>query len=155
MLAAVPGDVDVVVVVECDLVWGAGDVLGLVDQLPRGREREARVILAPLVLHGTGEARATAAFYDTWAFRACGERQFLREWPWWPDGDRERGVELVGGVYPVAVESVGSLLVMGAGLARQVRYGEGDAVVGLCREARERLGASVWVVPGVAVMHPW
>lgn len=155
LLEALPGDVDVVVVAECDLVWGAGDVLRLVDQLPRGRAAAARMILGPLVMHGTREATATGAFYDTWAFRACGGRRFGREWPWWPDGDGEMGAALVRGKEAVEVESVGSLWVMGAGLARRVQFWEEDAVVGLCRQARVQWGARVWVVPGVVVMHPW
>jgi hypothetical protein len=133
---AVRPDDDFVINVESDLRWAPLDLLQLIATL---KNRPDIDIIAPAVYCG-------ARFYDTWAFRFPGEQAFSFDPypPVHPSLDMERPTELA---------SVGSCVVMRGDVARACRMAHDDAVVGFCREARER-GYRVWTDFRVSIFHP-
>lgn len=138
MFERIPPDADAVVMLDGDLLWDADTILALVRRL-------AEVpACAPLVLCAGNPAGYTydgPFFYDTWAFRRNG-RKFKPRPPYHPD----LGKDLL------QLESAGGCLAIRGDLARQVRFGDADAIVGLCRDIYQR-GGAVWVDPGLAVRH--
>ena len=138
MLDNVPTDADAVVILDGDLIWDADTILALV-----GRLAEVPAC-APLVLcagNPAGYAGDGPFFYDIWAFRRNGQK-FSPLPPYHPD--------LGAGL--LQLESAGGCLAIRGDLAREVRFGDADAIVGLCRDIYRRDG-SVWVDPGLAVRH--
>jgi len=100
---------------------------------------------AELMLH-TGAVRLdTEKFYDTWGYRAGGDR-FTNEPPFFPvDGlPRDR---------PFQLESVGSVaLIDASAIRRGARFSPG-AFVNLCGTARAG-GGTVWCDPRVKIVQP-
>ena len=138
LLDNIPPDADYVAIVESDLIWEASMLsfllLGVKVYVPAA---------APMVM----DAPPANTFYDTFAFRRYGQR-FTKEPPYAPPA---RSGNLFSKHLPL--DSAGSVLVMNAELARQVRFSEEEVIVGLCKDIY-RVGGSVWLDPDATVYHP-
>lgn len=133
LLGYVPPTADVVGIVESDLLWEAQTIVRLVDDL-------ADVpCVAPMVMDGPD------SFYDVFAFRRNGVR-FSKQPPYHADLADEADLNLL------EVDSAGSVLLLDASLARQVRFGEAQAIVDFCAGVRA-CGGSVWLDTNVAACH--
>src|SRR5690606_11720429 len=106
-------------------------LLTLIDDL------EGCDVVAPMAMHHSGR------FYDTWGYRKSGQ-PFAFYPPYHPDF---RAGELM------EMDTAGSCLAMRAEVARRCRMQRQDAVVGFCRDARER-GYRIWLDTRVQVTHP-
>jgi hypothetical protein len=138
MLDNVPTDTDAIVMLDGDLIWDADTILALV-----GRLAEVPAC-APLVLcagNPAGYAGDGPFFYDIWAFRRNGMK-FTPLPPYHPD--------LGKGL--LQLESAGGCLAIRGNLARKVRFGDADAIVGLCGDIYQH-GGTVWVDAGLSVRH--
>jgi hypothetical protein len=83
------------------------------------------------------------AFYDTWAYRAGGER-FTNEPPYHPAYRADK---------PFQLESVGSVALIDASYLRRGARMFPEGFVGLCDSIRA-LGGTVWCDPTVPVIQP-
>ena len=132
--AALPADADVVLFVESDLHWNAATLLALLDRLKH------YPAIAPMVmLKRPGFPDGT--YYDVWAYRKDGQ-QFSPYPPYFEGWPVEQ---------PVMVDSVGSCLALGAGLASQLQWDE-RVFPGICQQIYD-LGRSVWLDPSLKVYH--
>jgi hypothetical protein len=138
-LAAVRPDDDVVIVVESDLIWSPAALHELAVAVHHSTHD---FLVAPIPLAKVRGGRWR--LYDTWAFRAPGQKAFSLSaygpWPW--DGGQS-----------AVMDSVGSCLVMPADFARTFRMTDDEAVVGFCRQVRAA-GCSVIADGAFTVEHP-
>jgi len=123
---------DVLLYVECDLLWDPHTVGSLIDMA--FRRDEGFDVFAPMVMAGEH-------FYDIWAFRMRGERFG----PFAPFARLNAGL--------TEVDSVGSCLTMRGSVARECRIENDYCLVGWCEGARQR-GYRIAVHPGFKVHHP-
>jgi hypothetical protein len=142
LLAAIPAQADIIAYVESDLLWQAPILMQLLADLKHFP------VIAPMVMHtrNPGLYRGNGPFfYDCFAFRRRGVR-FANEPPYHAD-------LIWAGDDLLELDSAGSMLVMWAELARQARFSDDEAIVGLCRQIRE-LGAGIWLDRKAIVYHP-
>lgn len=128
---------DIFMYVESDLLWTAGDVRRLCDNI--------------MYLHLDAVAprcmfRENGKFYDTWGHRASGTR-FEPDFPYHPDLANSRDF--------IELDSAGSMIVMRGDIAIDERtaFAESDCIVGLCRSIREQ-GHRLWLNNNVEIWHP-
>lgn len=126
----IPSDAHVVGMVESDLIWQPYNISSLA--LTVG----ANQIYAPMVYHEDGR------FYDTWGFSKDGIN-FQNNRPFHPSLGQENTIKM---------DSVGSVMFMLSGLAKQLHWPENDLAVGLCKQAKS-LGASIWLWTSLGVYH--
>jgi glycosyltransferase involved in cell wall biosynthesis len=139
-LEAVTEDDGIVVWVMSDLEWDVETMLRLIAQVSNREECRTDSgypidIVAPMTY-------INGIFYDTWAYRAGGER-FTMAPPYHP--------ELVGADLPVEIDSAGSCLVMSATVAKSARASDLEAV-SFCNHARG-MGFTVAVDPSLSIHH--
>jgi len=132
VLDHVTQDVGALVYVESDLVWDAGHMVRLVDQL--NVEHPA---IAPMCFTAHGE------FYDLWGHIKDGVG--FGPFPPYHLGLSSTGL--------TRIDSAGSCTAMLGEVARRVRYGPDDLVRGLGCSIRAN-GYSLWVDPNLRVVHP-
>lgn len=140
LLDAVPGDTDVVLFIESDLLWTPQQIIALLGHMPYLHA------VAPMVMHvGNGPHVGDGPFfYDTFAFRSY-RRRFTNEPPYHPQIPR------AGLIMPM--ESVGSCVAVQARYALECRFPAEDVFVGYCAALRAA-GALLWMDPKIAVYHP-
>lgn len=146
LLDCVDASSDVVGIVESDLVWEPETMVQLIEDLEHLPPPYGAV--APMVMDGPD------SFYDAFAFRRKGVR-FTKQPPYHADlpGLVEQDPELSHVISLVEVDSAGSVLFMDAELARQARFSEEEAIVGLCKDIYAH-GGSVWLDANATVYHP-
>lgn len=127
-----PTDAQVVGLVESDLIWKPNTLLEMASSLQEGW------LLSPMVMH------LDKRFYDTYAFIKSGIN-FKNDKPYHPD--------LRPGIRHYYMNSVGSLFLMDAILARTIKWPEEDVVVGFCRQALD-IGYSIVLDSYLEVYHP-
>lgn len=133
MLSLVESYDDIVVYVESDLIWRPEMLLLLGSQVVD----DNLDIVSPFVMAGE-------SFYDIWAFRGLDGAHFAPFKPY-HGSLKKNGLTEVG--------SVGSCLVMRAGVARNCRIIDNECLAGFCRDARNK-GYKIWVDPRARVNHP-
>jgi hypothetical protein len=127
----IPATAQAVVYVESDLIWDTKTLLALIDRLffyPS---------ICPLILEANG------LFYDVWAYRRGGQH-FTKQPPYHPD---------INGAEVLQLDSAGSCLALGAGLARHVSFTEEEVFVGLCKQINQT-GGGVYLDPALSIQHP-
>ena len=124
--------IDAVLHVEADLIWEAGTMLALLDQLS-----DEHPVVSPMIFNKAG------VFYDTWGYRYDGVH-FVHDHPY-----HERLRNWNGGLVPI--DSAGSCQVMLAEVARRCRFSEETILLGPSIYAE---GYSQWLDPGLKVIHP-
>lgn len=138
----IPDDADIVALVESDLIWKASDFMDLLELLEGLRRVRsdplAHTLVAPMVMLEDGR------FYDTWGFSYNGSH--FRNSPPYHKALDQLGTYL-------EMNTVGSFVLMDAGIARKVNFPEQDLVVGLCKQAR-LLGARIFLDKLTKVYHP-
>lgn len=105
---------DVLLYVECDLLWEPSHVGTLIDMA--ADRRFGIDIWGPRMMAG-------AAFYDIWGYRHL-------------DGSRFSPFEDPGDKLAQEVSSIGSCLAMRANVAREIRITDDYCLVGWCKNAR-------------------
>jgi hypothetical protein len=120
---------DVLLYIECDLIWRPRDLVGLIQYAAHNK----RHVIAPLVMAGPH-------FYDIWGFRGLDGNRFGPFPPYYP-GLADR---------PFEVGSVGSCLAMSAEIARRCRIRNDYCLVGWCEDARNH-GYRIYVDPNTKV----
>lgn len=142
MLAAIPQDVEAVVLLDSDLIWEAATLVVLIHHLA------TYPAIAPMIFHKDDPglyAGYGPFFYDTFAFRR-GQIRFSNMAPYHPDHpDEDRAV--------LQMDSAGGCLAMRGELARQVHFSADEVIVGLCKEIYQ-CGESVWLDPSLSIFHP-
>lgn len=138
----VPGkDLDAIVWVESDLIWGAHALLRLADVV---RARDDVGVCGAMCYAGD-------PFYDTWGCRQLGNGEH-RMPPFAPYfSEAYLATHQMGDLVEMA--SVGSAVAFTPPVARDVRVQDGQALVGWCAEAR-RLKYRVWIDRACRVDHP-
>lgn len=131
-----PEPEDTVMWLEGDLYWDP--FLPLL--LHRFLRRKEVDVVAPMVFAGE-------AFYDVWGFRTVDGRRWGPFWPYGLIEDFTRPDPLC------EMGSVGSCVAMTGAVAQSVRVQDGLALVGWCREARQR-SYRVWCAKELRVQHP-
>lgn len=126
---------DVLLYVECDLLWQAADVAPL---LKMAAFNEGGFdVFAPMIWAGQ-------LFYDVWGFRGTDDQRFG---PFAPYHSSLKPNALC------EVNSVGSCLVMRGQVARECRIHDNYCLVGWCRDARSK-GYRIAAHTGFDVRHP-
>jgi hypothetical protein len=149
--AALPGDAEVVLWVESDLVWSIETALGLIDLIgrvttmvgnrlipainPSTRAGHIRAVAPPIILHRSGWPQNT--WYDT-AFFRCQGRNFEHHPPYHPANTGDGLLEM---------ERVGSMVAFDANALRHAAATYDERVLGgLCDDIR-KIGGRVWYAP--------
>jgi hypothetical protein len=129
-------DFDALIYVEADLIW---EPLTMVRLLQRLNDTSRAVdVVSPLSMHMGG------FFYDTWGYRANGQR-------FGPNAPYHPGLASLPAGGLLRLESAGSCKVMRDVVARQCRFSERDAMLGPAVNAK---GYGFWLDPSQAVFHP-
>jgi hypothetical protein len=134
ILSSVKKDDDILIYVESDLIWTADVVIYLIGAVMSGYD-----VIAPMIFAGEN-------FYDIFVYRGLDGERFSPFSPYHLS-------LLTDSSLPVEVESVGSCLVMKAEVARKCRIKDSRALLGFCKDARER-GYRIWVDKMQRIEHP-
>lgn len=134
ILSGVVESDDILIYVESDLIWDAYTMICLIDKV-----RDRRDVVAPLIFAGDN-------FYDIFVYRGLDGERFS------PFPPYHRHLTLSDSL-PVEVESAGSCLVMKAEVARNCRIRDDNALLGFCKDVREK-GYHIFVDPTQRVYHP-
>lgn len=134
ILSSVDQDDDVLIYVESDLIWKAYTMICLIDEVMNGKD-----VIAPMIFAGKN-------FYDIFVYRGLDGERFS------PFPPYHKHLTL-SETLPVEVESVGSCLVMKAEVARNCRIRDDRALLGFCKDVREK-GYKIFVDPTQRVYHP-
>lgn len=134
ILSGVNESDDILIYVESDLLWSGRVMIELISRAMDGCD-----VVAPLIFAGEH-------FYDTFVFRGLDGERFAPFLPY------HKYLSLSESL-PVEVESAGSCLVMKAEVARKCRMNDGRALLGFCRDVREK-GYHIFVDPTQRIYHP-
>ena len=134
-LSRIPTNADVGAIVESDLIWSGDRLMQLINRL------DTVPSVAPMVILQR-EGWPEQSFYDVFAYRKDGVH-FHHRPPYHAS---------LGGQGLTQLDSAGSCIVMRGDSARQVRYTQGEVIVGLCRQIYD-IGGSLWLDPTVAIYH--
>jgi hypothetical protein len=129
-------DFDALIYVEADLLWEPLTMVRLLDRLDE-RLRPVDVV-SPMSMHVAG------FFYDTWGYRAGGQR-FGPNPPYHPQLAGRAAENLL------RLDSAGSCKVMRDEVARRCRFSEADAMLGHDIKAK---GYFFYLDHSLAVYHP-
>lgn len=140
ILSGVDEEDDYLIYVESDLIWETRTIVSLIDTL---MTRELDVI-APMIFAGEN-------FYDIFVYRGLDGERFGPCFPY-HKSLFESLLENLSPI-PVEVESAGSCLVMRAEIARQCRIRDDRALLGFCKDVREK-GYHIFVDPTQRIYHP-
>ena len=121
--------------VESDLIWAPEVMERLLEDL------SVYPAVAPMSMTKTGDG---FRFYDIFGHRGTDGERFTPHPPYHPD--------LATGAPLVKIGSAGSCVAMQQKVARQVRFGDNDCIVGLGRDINRV--ASLWLDTRVQVEHP-
>lgn len=135
ILSSVRESDDILIYVESDLIWDAKIIISLIDTL---NVCELDVV-APLIFAGN-------LFYDVFVYRGLDGARFSPFPPYHTHLTLSESL-------PVEVESAGSCLVMQAEVARKCRIKDGRALLGLCKDVRDK-GYHIFVDPTQRIYHP-
>jgi hypothetical protein len=124
-----------VIYVESDLLWTPPVMERLLEDL------SVYPAVAPMSMIRSGDG---FRFYDVWGFRGTDGERFTPHAPYHPD--------LADGAPLAKIASAGSCIAMQPQVAKVVRFGDNDCVLGLGRDINRV--ASLWIDTRVQVEHP-